>query len=141
MAEAIERVTLENAAEQLKSKIRSAFIELLPDEQWKEMVAAELKRFTQETEEFDRYQQRHVRAPSAFSKICTEVFTEHIKAQIKNQLASAEWQGKWGAAGNQQISEAIGSWLTTNSKALVEATVQALAGQAAQNLVQGMRHL
>lgn len=141
MTESIERVTLENAAEQLKAKIRTAFVELLPDEQWKEMVAAELKRFTGPTMTRDNYSARSTETPSAFSKICSEVFSEHIKAEIKATLASADWQGKWGNNGKEQISEAIGVWLTANSKALIESTVQALAGSAAQQLVQGMRHL
>jgi hypothetical protein len=89
MTEGIERVTLEKAAEHLKDKIRTAFVELLPEEQWKEMVS--------------------------------------------------KWQGKWSIDGQSQISEAINSWLTANSKALIESTVQALAGRAAQNLIQGIR--
>ena len=51
MTDTIEKVTLESAAEQLKLKIRNAFVELLPDEQWKAMVTTELKRFTTETSE------------------------------------------------------------------------------------------
>ena len=137
----IEKVTLENAAEQLKSKIRTAFVELLPEEQWKEMVTAELKRFTETTSRYDTYASKHIEQPSEFGKLCKEVFSEHLKAEIKALLVSKEWQGQWGNTGREQISDAIGAWLTANAKPLIESTVQALAGQAAQQLVSGMRHL
>jgi len=134
----IEKVTLENAAEQLKSKIRTAFVELLPEEQWKEMVSTELKRFMAQSMKSDGYN-RSIEMPSAFSQICSEVFTEYLKVQIKNLLASTEWGVNWN--GKPQISEAISAWLTANSKALIESTVQAMAGSAAQQLIQNMRHL
>jgi hypothetical protein len=69
------------------------------------------------------------------------VLSEYVKAEVKACLQSGEWQGKWGNDGRQQISEAVKAWCTEHSKSLIESTVQALAGSAAQQLVQGMRHL
>lgn len=138
MTNSIERVTLENAADQLKAKIRSAFVELLPEEQWKEMVAAELKRFAEPTTE--RNYHGSTTNPSGLSKLCHEVFTEHIKAELKALLASPEWQTVWTNQG-YSLPVAIKSWLTENSTRLIESTVQALAGQAAQRVLESMRHL
>ncbi len=139
MTNTIERVTLENAAEQLKSKIRTAFVELLPEEQWKEMVTTELKRFTEhKPAERDGYGNWRPEG-SEFSKICREVFTEHIKTEIKSLLNGPEWHSAWGNDGRQQISSAIKAWLTEHSVSLIQATVQAMAGQAAQHIVSGMR--
>lgn len=135
MSDSIQKVTLENAAEQLKLKIRNAFVELLPDEQWKEMVATELKRFTQPTET----DYRGKVMPSAFSVICNEVFADYLKAEIKAVLQSPEWRENWGTP-QPQISVAIKAWLTENSAQLIQSTVQALASQAAQNLITGMAH-
>ena len=141
MADNIERVTLENAADQLKQKIRMAFVELLPEEQWKEMVAAELKRFTEATSEYNHYQSKHIPVPSAFSKICSEVFTEYLKTEIKTVLMSPDWSSGWGNNGREKISGAIKAWCTEHSQALIESTVQALAAGAAQQLVSTMRHM
>lgn len=139
MSDSIERVTLENAAEQLKTKIRTAFVELLPEDQWKAMVAEELKRFTQETREQTYAGGPYRTVPSAFSVICHEVFSAHIKSEIKGMLSSPEWQQQFGASGRAQASEAVKEWLTANSKQLIESTVQALAQGAAQQLINGMR--
>lgn len=138
MTDSIEKVTLENAADQLKAKIRMAFVELLPEEQWKAMVMAELKRFTTDTTERD-WNGNHKRVPSAFESICREVLTEHTKNEIRALVCSPEWHGSWGPDGKQQISEAIKSWLTDNSQQLVQATVHAMIGQAAQQLVGAVR--
>ncbi len=139
MPEALERVTLENAAEQLKAKIRTAFVELLPEEQWKEMVAAELKRFTTPTQEKSYGMTNAIVTPSAFSKICNDVLAEYVKTEMVALLQGPEWRGQWGQDGHEMISVAIKSWLTENSQALIESTVQALAGGAAQRIIQMMR--
>lgn len=135
MTESIEKVTLENAADQLKAKIRMAFVELLPEEQWKAMVTAELKRFTEDKPAMRDGYGNWQPGGSEFSKICRDVFTEHIKNEIRALVCSPEWHGSWGPDGKQKISEAIKSWLTDNSQQLVQATVQAMIGQAAQQLV------
>ncbi len=134
----IEKVTLESAAEQLKLKIRNAFVELLPDEQWKAMVTAELKAFTEPGGNIDQWGHRREPPPSEFSRICKEVFAEHIKSYIKALLSSPEWQGKYGFKG-EEVSDAIKAWLTDNSAALIQSTVQAMAQQAASSLISIMR--
>lgn len=134
----IEKVTLENAAEQLKTKIRHAFVELLPDEQWKSMVEVELRAFTQPGTSTDQWGHRREPPPSAFSKICNDVFSDYIKEEIKKVLGSPDLQSKWDP-NHTQLSVAIKSWLTENSASLIQSTVQALAGQVAQSIVNTIR--
>lgn len=138
----IEKVTLENAAQQLKSKIRMAFVEMIPDEQWKEMVTAELKRFMHMQEIPPSWSGGEVKlVPSDFTRVCSEVFTEFVRGEIKATLSSPEWRESWSGSGRPQISEALKSWCTENAPKLIEHTVQALAGSAAQAVLQNMRHL
>jgi len=142
MTSTIEKVTLENAAEQLKSKIRLAFVELIPDEQWKEVVTSELKRFTRLQEIPPTWSGGEVKlVPSEFTKVCDQVFTEFVRSEIKATLNSPEWQEKWVGGGRPMISDALKNWCTDNASKLIEHTVQALAGQAAQAVLQNLRHL
>ena len=134
MTDTIEKVTLENAAEQLKAKIRLSFVELLPDDQWKAMITAELKRFTQPSRA--SYDSREI--PSVFSAVCTEVFTNFVKSEIRALMDSPEWRLSWDSSGKTQVGDAVKSWLTDNSAALIQATVQALAASAAQHIVSGL---
>lgn len=140
MTDSIQKLTLENAAEQLKLKIRSAFVELLPEEQWKQMVEAELKRFTQPTREQRYNGGPFEEKPSGFEALCREAFTEYLKTEIKTLLQSPEWREKWGSSTRPQISDAIQTWLTAHSAELIQSTVQTLAGQVAQQLITSMAH-
>ncbi len=136
MTESIEKVTLENAAEQLKAKIRMAFVELIPDEQWKEMVTSELKKFLQVQSIPPASSWGDTKfVPSEFTKICDQVFREYIRTEIQTMLGSPEWRETWTHNGRHMLSDAIKSWCTENSQKLIESTVQARAGQAAQALI------
>ena len=141
MSDSIQKVTLENAAEQLKLKIRNAFVELLPEEQWKDMVETELKRFTETTTQ-PKYSGsfEKVEVPSQFSVICREVFGAYIKEEVSKILQSPEWREQWGSGQRGEISAEIKAWLTEHSKEIIQSTVQALAGQAAQQLITNMAH-
>ncbi len=138
MTDAIEKFDINAAAEKLKAQIRSAFIELLTPEQFKDMVQTELKRFTEEQKHQDHWG-KVTPGPSEFTKLCREIFAEHIKTELKALLNSSEFQGQWGSNGRQEISEAVRSWLTANSKELIQSTVLALAGDAAQQMVESLR--
>lgn len=138
MTDQIEKVSLANAAEQLKHKIHLGFVELLTEEQWKAMLLEELQRFTSPGSATDHWGHRREPPPSGFSKICSEVFAEHLKEEIRKILRSPEWSSKFLNNGSTTISDAIKAWLTENSAALVQSTVQALAAQSAQHIVQGI---
>jgi hypothetical protein len=140
MTDQIEKFDINAAAEKLKLQIRSAFMELLTPEQFKEMVSVELKRFLEPSSEYSAYQAKTIQTPSAFSKLCTEVFGEYVKEEIKQTLASPEWQAQWGQESRPKISAAIKDWLTANSQKIIESQLIALAGQAAQSLVENLRY-
>lgn len=130
----IARVSLESAAEQLRDKIRSAFVELLPPEQFQQMVKAELTAFMDNNT--NSHDARYNTRVSTFRSVCYDVFREHVTKDLKTLLASAEWQEQWKGGGGPNLSDAIKAWLTENAQQIVAATIQELAGRAAQTLVQ-----
>ncbi len=133
----IQTVSLQSAADQLKDKIHSAFAELIPPDQWKGMIEAELKKFTSESRADDGYG-RSREVPSLLHTICKKEFeqlaTEMVRAHLaKPEYYAAHWEGK--------ISEAINKWLTDNAEKLIQATVISLAGHAAQSVISSMPHV
>lgn len=141
MTNNLAKIDLDQAAQQLVTKIRSTFVELLTEQQWKNMVETELKRFTETHREPIYAGGRETReVPSEFSKICREVFTAHIKSEVQDVLKSAEWQEVWRSNGQPEISECIKQWLTEHSQQIIQSTIQSLAGQAAQQLITSMSH-
>ena len=78
----LETVSLESAAEQLKDKIRSAFVDIIPPEQWKAMVENELKAFTQTRPGAYNHSDRR---PSVFSEICSSVYSDFIRDQVRRR--------------------------------------------------------
>lgn len=138
--EAIKKFDVNDAADRLKGKIRDAFIELLTEEQFKDMVLTELKSFTQGGSKYEHHLGRHVQQPSEFSKLCRGVFEEYVKSELKKLLDSPEYQTQWGNGDRMQISDAVQGWLTKHRRELIETTVLTFAGNAAQHMLENLRN-
>lgn len=138
MAQEMAKLDLTQMADKLKAKIRDAFIELLPPEQFQALVEAELQRFTQAQTISGQWGHPDKTVPSAFAAVCAEVFREHVKAELKRLLDSPEYQQTWSPE-RPQLSDAVKEWLTENRQALIETTLLTLAGTAAQDMMQSLR--
>lgn len=134
---------LDDAAAQLREKIRHAFVELLTPEQWDAMVKAELRTFV-EKRPATRDPYGYVRdpeKPSVFHEVAEQVYREHVKGLVKEEMAKPEWQAGWNATENKQaISEAIKEWLTDNAQLLLQTTIHELFAYQAQAMVERLRN-
>lgn len=137
--QAIAAFNLGDAAKTLRDKIRHAFVELIPPEQWEAMVKKELESFTKESVGVDQWG-RSKTQPSVFSEVCKEVYRERLTEQVKALLASPEWQGSYNGTG-VKASAAIQEWLTINADKLLIVVLNQMFGGVAQRMVQEMQSL
>jgi hypothetical protein len=139
--QAIEAVTMENAAKALKDKIRIGFAELIPPEQWEAMIKKELDSFLVERPDTDHWgNSRGNKKPSLFHEVCAEVFREHAKAAVKEALARSEWATRWNSEKAQnELGELVQGWLTENADKLFHVVIQQTVGAAAQSFVSQLR--
>ena len=87
MADDIQKLDLGDAAKQLKTKIQSAFIDMIPAEQWQAMIEGELKKFTTETRTPSEYSNnRDTVTPPAFQTMAQGILLE-VAREVRLILA------------------------------------------------------
>lgn len=95
----------------VKDRIKSTFVSLIPEEQWKEMIEKEVGKFFQEYE-FRQYDIRYV---SDFSVLVNSLLKEEAEKRMKEYLGSPEFQTVWTDNGPRIISQAIREMMIENS--------------------------
>lgn len=110
--------------ETVREKVRSAIIDAIPEEAWKEMVAREIKDFT--TGSSDRYSPR----ASGLSLVVKSVMEEETKKRVRDALAGPDWAPYWGGQ-----TATIGPEMTKLISECGPAILQAMLSQAVQSIM------
>lgn len=126
MTDAIEKIDLNSAAQQLRDKIKLAFVEVLPDEQWEAMIRQEIHKFVTKP---PRERWSNEDRPSQFSNLAQDVLKEHIQERLRKTLNDPGWRG-W--PDNVLLSAYVGEWLEGNKEQIVELMVKSTMGAALQ---------
>lgn len=95
----------------VKDRIKSTFVSLIPEEQWKEMVEKEVGKFFREYE----LRQYDIRYVSDFSVLVNSLLKEEAEKRMKEYLGSPEFQTVWTDNGPRIISQAIREMMIENS--------------------------
>lgn len=95
----------------VKDRIKSTFVSLIPEEQWKEMIEKEVGKFFREYE-LRQYDTRYV---SDFSVLVNSLLKEEAEKRMKEYLGSPEFQTVWTDNGPRIISQAIREMMIENS--------------------------
>jgi hypothetical protein len=82
MENEIKKFDVNEAMKNVKDKIKDAFVNLIPDEQWNEMVKKEIDLYFQQKEE--RYDNRNY--TSNFTKDVHSVLQQEVKDRTKQYL-------------------------------------------------------
>lgn len=95
----------------VKDRIKSTFVSLIPEEQWKEMIEKEVGKFFREYE----LRQYDIRYVSDFSVLVNSLLKEEAEKRMKEYLGSPEFQTVWTDNGSGIISQAIREMMIENS--------------------------
>lgn len=118
MGEEIEKINTESLADKVKDRIRAAFVELIPEEQWKAMVSREIDGFVNDKR--DRWGNiQHAALP----KIINEALTAYARDRVKKALESPHWEGL-ASADEAKVNAAIEKLIQDNIGAVVMTVLQ-----------------
>ena len=96
----------------VRDKIKSSFVDLIPDEQWNQMVQKEIDDFFQpkSTNNYNEYK-------SNFQILIRNVLNEDAKQRLIDILNSPEYQENWNydGNGNKIASHAISNLIINSS--------------------------
>ena len=76
-------------ADKVKDKIQAAVIELIPDEQWKGMIEAEINRFMQPRSEYGK------NYPAPLTKMIRDEIDNVMRERLQESLKSGELRPVW----------------------------------------------
>ncbi len=113
MADEIQKLDLNDATEKLKAKIQSAFVDIIPDEQWTAMIQGELEKFTTKTRVPQRYGDDLI-TPPAFETLAQGVLLEVAREKMKAKLNEADL-----LPDGQTMEGIIQEWLEANLDKMV----------------------
>ena len=120
---------INDAAGQIRDRIKAAFVESIPDEKWDQLIRAEIERFMSPRPIRDNFGRDKGMGPSEFTDLCREVFKE----VVKKKLAEAVQEVKF-----ETIERKVDEWLAENQSVLVDRLVYALFGRTVQGAIEMM---
>jgi len=144
MTEKLAKVTFEDAAERMRDQIRSAFVEMLTPDQWRDMVRKELESFFQprDVREYGSYGSWKT-LPPLFNEVVADVFTKEVEKRAREIITDGHWrpeEGSFWCHGHFDclVSSSIRAWLTDNAATLLDITLQRLIGKGAEDVLRAL---
>ena len=138
----IEKVTFQDAAEKLRDSIRSAFVEIIPEDQWKDMVRKELEKFFDPPTREDFYYKTKVPTGEAslFHKMVREEFEKECRRRIAEVVHLGFWRPDKGSLWaykhfSARVETMVKEWLSENADKLVWMLVSEMIGGAASAIM------
>lgn len=134
MTEGTEMVTLDlnEASKQIREKIKLAFVEMIPDEQWENMLKAEWQLFVESKEIKGQYGRPDETQPSEFSGICQEVLRDALKDRLKEILLDPECKV---LPETNTVSQVVMKYLDEHKDELMTMAMRAVMGSVMQSIV------
>jgi len=106
MENEIKKFDVNEAMKNVKDKIKDAFVTLIPDEQWNEMVKKEIDTYFKQTEA--RYDNRQY--VSDFTRDVHSILQQEVKEKVKqylNENFNAVWYDNGVPVCNAKVEEMI----------------------------------
>ena len=120
----------EKLMDSVKAKIRSEFVNLMPDSAWSALVKKSMDSFFDKKQDYYGRQQ----SQSEFDTLVVKLVNEDAQKRIQAILAGPAWASQW-ENGEQLVSEAMAKLITENAAQIVAR----LLGQAMQGVVSQMQ--
>lgn len=102
----------------IKSKIKSAIVDAIPEAMWNDLIKAEIKKMFEPTIVPGRYGERDTTGPSEFTRTVMDVFKDKLRAHVKDVLESPEWHAQWEGT-KAQAGELLGKLLVENAGSII----------------------
>ena len=119
--------------DKVRDKIKQSLIDIIPDEQWNTMLAAEISSFFKEQIVPGNGYRETTSKPSEFRRIVLVVLEEETKKRVRDMLASPEWSSYWDG-NKQKAGEEIARIAQENGAAIMAKWLEAAIGQVISNI-------
>jgi hypothetical protein len=117
-------VDFSDVTTKLRERIQAAFVDLIPQDKWDEMLQKEVEKFMAPAEIRD-YHGRVTHTPSPFSKICQA----HLDAMIQQEVAK-----QFAAMNHAELAAKVSAWVEENHQAVLVEFAKALVSKGVEEV-------
>lgn len=121
--------------DRVKARVKEAFVDLIDDEAWTELVRTEMKRF------FEGYSRRRYAGdqdpawvPSELQTVVREVMREHFTELVKQQLQSDGWRNWWDENGKARLGQHLQRELVAAAPEMFAKVVEGMVSGVVANM-------
>jgi vacuolar-type H+-ATPase subunit E/Vma4 len=126
---------LTTVQEKIKGRIRSEFVDLIPDEMWAAMVQSVVNDFTREkVSPYDRNKTE----PSPLAAMIRSEIEAICKEKIAEELR--KHQASWDGYGQRTVSEATAEMIRDHTPAMLAAMQAGMTQMMVQGAIQSLRN-
>ena len=132
MSKVLEKFDANKAMDNIKKRIKSTFVSLIPDAQWKELVKKEVDDFFKVK---DRGW-RNGKAPRAsdFTLLVQKTITEEAEKRLTKYIESIVFDTTWDTHGKPILSAEVERMIVDNSGQILTNLVGGMINNAMQNV-------
>jgi hypothetical protein len=126
---------LTTVQEKIKGRIRSEFVDLIPDEMWAAMVQSVVNEFTRDkVSPYDR----HKTEPSPLAALIRSEIEAICKEKIAEELR--KHQATWDGYGQRTVNEATAQMIRDQTPILLAAMQAGMTQMMVQSAIQSLRN-
>lgn len=116
----IQTLDLTDAADQIRDKIKLAFVDAIPDEQWKAMIQGELKKFMESRITYGGYRnETPTKSPPEFEVMAQAELKKHMAEQLADRIKGTDY-----IPDGHTFETLIVKWMDDNHKKLMDEMLQ-----------------
>lgn len=118
--------------DKIRDKIKQSLVDVIPDEQWNQMLRAEIAGFFENSTVRNAYG-AEVSRPSEFRRIVQMVLEEETKRRVRDILAGPAWETYWNGT-ERQVGEEVGRIARENGPAIMSQWFATMIGQMIESI-------
>ncbi len=116
----------------LKAKIKDAFIEIIPEEEWEDMIRKQYKSFFLDSQKKSGYGNDTIKVPSEFSTLAQEILKDIARDKMIKILNSPKY--KITNLINAELPKAINKMIIDSAPQIIESMIKQHVGFAVQQM-------
>lgn len=134
---AIKAFDASDAMNQLRDKMKLAFMELIPEEQMKEMLRTEFEKFVK-PQKRPGYNSSY-EEPSVFSKLAQAVLGDVFRDALREELSRPKWESGFFNDGFHTPSAMVQRYLADHHDELARVAINLVLGNAIEEVLSQIR--
>ena len=127
------------AVNAIRDKIRGQMLDVIPTEQWDNLIKAEMQAFMTDQPKKDYYGRTDGVTPAGFKQIVRSILDDEAKKRVRELLGTPEWLGQWSNDGKTEAGRAVRDYVTEMGPEILRVCMNEIIAQSVQAVLNDMK--